>query len=156
LEAEKDVRKLMSLMEKWEREGVMVGGQFYNDGINALVASAENKRQELINLKNGVRYEPYPVPNISCCQSIDFKELSADKITFNNIDNSCTTPNAPQPNAPSQNDASQNDASQNDASPSYLINKKTIGGILIVGIVVLFVLIMVLLLNNDEAPISKN
>jgi hypothetical protein len=68
------------------------------DYINGLATSAENKRSELVNLKNGITLTSLPVPNITCCQSMDFKSLSADKISFNEINQTCNT--TPQPTTP--------------------------------------------------------
>lgn len=31
----------------------------------------------------------YPIPNVSCCQSIEFQNISADKITYDDVKQSC-------------------------------------------------------------------
>ena len=151
LQSETDVKKMVSLIQKWESEGVMVGGQIYEPGINALVASAENKRNELINLKNGVKYEPVPVPNIGCCQTMNFDNLEASQIIFDKVTQSCTTPNAPSP-APSSNESSDESSDESQSSSSMSKNKKIMLTFIITIICLSLLIGGFLILDANDTP----
>lgn len=129
------------------------------DYINSLHNAAQNRRNELVNLKNGVTYTPLPVPDIGCCQSMQFQGLSAEQIRFNNLSQSCQAP----PPAPSPSPVSA--PSSSGGSPAALTgsgkggmdNSKKVGLVFVGAIICIIVLVLLFFLLGDDAePTPKS
>lgn len=123
------------------------------DYINGLHNSAQNKRNELINLKNGVKQTSLPVPDIGCCQTMQFQGLSADKIQFNNVNQSCQAP----PPAPAPAPAPGLPAALTASGKNGIDKSKKVGLVFIGAIVCIIVLLLLFfLLDDDSGPTAKS
>jgi hypothetical protein len=62
------------------------------DYINGLASASENQKNSLISQKGADVLTLDPVPNVNCCQDIKFQNISANKISYDNINQTCSAP----------------------------------------------------------------
>lgn len=105
--------------------------------IDALAKEQRDKKNTLIAEKNTLKQESLEVPKIECCQSMEFNNLKASDIKFDNVTQSCTkTINPP---------ANTGTGTGIGSNASNVETETSDNSIYIIGIMI-FILILILLI----------
>lgn len=105
--------------------------------IDALAKEQRDKKNSLIAEKNALKQESLEVPKIECCQSMEFNNLKASDIKFDNVTQSCTKTINPPANTGTGTGAG--------SSESNVETETSDNSIYIIGIMI-FILILILLI----------